>query len=198
MPGSGGNFLARCLNLHPEIDWAQRCVDLATEHRFRVLCYDQVLTQGWSDWRDWENGLEIVHGGTQHVVVRLSHVTTARDRDIVITTTTQDEWLWSMHQALHKNSVFHHINYLTAGQRLDGARVLVPCHHLWRWDLLEQSLSQIEHRMAVAQGDDCRPWQRRLWQQWCQTHASASDRRLIDRVLRGPADRLPEDKRYGF
>jgi len=196
MPGSGGNFLARCLNLHPEIDWARPCVDLATEQRFQVLCYDQVLAQGWPDWRDWENGVPRVDVSERPRSLRLSHITDARDRDIVITTRTQDEWIWSLHQALYKNTVFHDIRYLTAGQRTEGARVLVPCHHLWHWDLLAKSLDELEHHMGVTRIDDCRAWQRRLWQQWCQTHAPSHDRRLIDRVLRGPTQRLPEHKRY--
>ena len=210
MPGSGGNFLARCLNLHDHIDWLQECVGQDREHKWPYLCYDEVMgrvpgrkaaAESMSTgWRDWEHKHARVTGSQHKAALSLHHGTEHKENfDILISTETQDEWRWSIQQALWKDTVFHRVSYLITGLKTHNADVVVPCHHLWNFDLLSHSLGHIEQHLAVEKhNQDLRQWQKRLWTQWNSTHANAGIQKLIDRVMQGPTKRLPKDKRYGI
>jgi lauroyl/myristoyl acyltransferase len=91
------------------------------------------------------------------------------------------------------------VSYLITGLKTHNADVVVPCHHLWNFDLLSHSLGTIEEHLGVEKhNQDLRQWQKRLWTQWNRTHANAGIQKLIDRVMQGPTKRLPKDKRYGI
>lgn len=210
MPGSGGNFLARCLNLHDHIDWLQECVGQDREHKWPYLCYDEVMNRvpgrkaaGESmstGWRDWEHKHARVSQPHSRAAITLHHGNAHHEHfDILISTETQDEWRWSLHQALWKDTVFHRIGFLITGLKTTSADVVVPCHHLWNFDLLCESLAHIEQHLGVEPGNvDLRQWQKRLWEQWQTTHATPGIHKLLDKVMQGPTKRLPEDKRYAL
>ena len=161
MPGSGGNFLARCLNLHDHIDWLQECVGQDREHKWPYLCYDEVMGRvpgrkaaGESmptGWRDWEHKHARVTGSQHKAALSLHHGTEHKENfDILISTETQDEWRWSIQQALWKDTVFHRVSYLITGLKTHNADVVVPCHQLWNFDLLTQPGS---HRATPGSGE---------------------------------------------
>lgn len=209
MPGSGGNFLARCLSLHDHIDWLKECVGQDREHKWPYLCYDEVADRVPGEkhnnqlvatgWRDWEGQHAQVTHPHPRAAVTLHHGNERSQHfDILISTETQDEWRWAIQQALWKDTVFHRIGYLITGLKVMNADVVVPCHHLWNFDLLSHSLASIEHYLGVEQNNkDLRHWQERLWTQWKKTHAKPGIQKLIDKVMQGPTKRLAEDKRYG-
>tara|TARA_Y100000592_G_C5476325_1_gene322487 strand:- start:3493 stop:4128 length:636 start_codon:yes stop_codon:yes gene_type:complete len=204
MPGSGGNFLARCLNLHDHIDWLKACVGQDREHKWPLLCYDEVAERvpGRKGllWRDWEHKHSRIKEPGKNATIVLHHGNAHDEHfDILISTETQDEWRWSLHQALWKDTVFHRIGFLITGLKSHCADVVVPCHHLWNFDLLSESLGHIEQHLGVEQhNQDLRQWQKRLWEQWITTHASDGIHKLLDKVMQGPTKRLPEDKRYAL
>ena len=204
MPGSGSNFLARCLNLHDHIDWLKECVGQDREHKWRLLCYDEVINRVPGPkgqlWLDWENKHPRVTESGDNATITLHHGNShAEHFDILISTETQDEWRWSLHQALWKDTVFHRIGFLITGLKVANADVVVPCHHLWNFDLLSESLGHIERHLGLEQhNQDLRQWQKRLWEQWTTTHAGAGIHKLLDKVMQGPTKRLPEDKRYAL
>ena len=204
MPGSGGNFLARCLNLHDHIDWLKACVGQDREHKWPFLCYDEVMNRvpgpKGQPWLDWEHKHSRVTEPSNNVTITLHHGNAhAEHFDILISTETQDEWRWSLHQALWKDTVFHRIGFLITGLKIANADVVVPCHHLWNFDLLSESLGHIEQHLGVEQhNQDLRQWQKRLWEQWTNTHAGSGIHKLLDKVMQGPTKRLPEDKRYAL
>lgn len=188
MPGSGGNFLARCLSLNEQVDWKVECRGLDRADRWRILNFEPMLgrTPHSANWNHWESCLETIRGDDDPRVIHLNHGQPVTD--IKITTLTPEEWRWAVRQAMWKNTPFTATHMLT-GQQFNQEKVRVPCRNLWRFDLLDGSLTEIERYMGVTVADpECRRWQKRLWEQWCATHAPEQMAKLFDKIWNGPTD----------
>ena len=190
MPGSGGNFLARCLSLNEQVDWLRPCRGLDRAGRWPYLTYEPMVGRNpfSANWVHWEALHETIRDDDRPHVIRLDHGQPVTD--IKITTLSREEWQWSVRQAMWKNTSFVATHMLT-GRQFNQEKVRVPCRNLWQFDLLDRSLTEIERYMGVPAADaECRRWQKRLWEEWCKTHAPQQMSTLFDKIWNGPTDEL--------
>jgi len=189
MPGSGGNFLARCLNLHNEIDFLQICCNKSYKEKWKYLCYQSVLDRKGpfdSHWVKWEEQYSEISEDSDKKIIDLNHGCPITQ--MKITTTTQQEWKWSIQQALWKNTFFN-IEFLLTGQKDNQEKVKVPCKNLWDFDSLSKSLVEIENYLNVKVNDpECREWQKKLWEEWKLTWAPAWCKTLLEKAWKGPKE----------
>ena len=194
MPGSGGNFLTRCLNLHPEINSFMECVNKGYAEKFNMLNYSSMKDRKiyWhpkNNWVKFELAVQYIawlepsdREGIKNVV---SFEHSGHPCDIRITTLTRDEFDWCKHQALYKNTNWC-LSYFREGQ-FDNQKVAIPCKNLWDFERLSNSLSEIEEYIGVGKNDqECRSWQKKLWSGWKETWAPEQIKSMLDDIFNGP------------
>ena len=188
MPGAGGNFLSRCLNFHPDINYHKKCVDSDYAKKYDVLNYQAVKDRRNNlqvDWLSFEQDQkEVLAIGTQNLV-EPTHGTNYSN--IRITNYTKKEFIWARDQALWKNSLYK-LAWLKAGQ-VENEDLAIPCTALWKFPELATQLTAIEkHIGVVADIPECRMWQEKLWGEWKTTWAPANMTKSFDRYYYGPAN----------
>ena len=192
MPGAGGNFLSRCLNLHLEIDCFKKCVGKNYQEKYEVLSYKTVLKRKNPMIQNWIE-FEVGDGMIKHSpineaknIIIASH-DKKKECDIRITNYTKEEFDWARYQGLFKNTVFC-LSWLKTGQVVDQ-KISVPCKNLWDFDLLSSSLVDIEQYIGVEENNiECRSWQKKLWEEWKLTWAPKEIKKIIDQYYYGPKD----------
>ena len=191
MPGSGGNFLSRCLNLHPDINWHSKCIGLNYKEKYDILNYQEIISQKKSKnilnfltWPEFEQNdyIDIKNINVKNIV-RQNHSLT--DSQIRITTESKEEFDWSRYQALFKNARFS-LMWLKAGL-ISAHDIGIPCKTLWNFENLTESLTKIEQYIKVEQNiTECRIWQKKLWDEWTTTWAPEQIKKTLDKFYYGP------------
>lgn len=190
MPGAGGNFLSRCLNFHPEINYYSVCVNKNYQQKYEILNYKNIQNRKnpkTHDWQIFEHKEKLVRDDPNNSniknIINSSHID--YDCDIRITNYSKEEFDWARHQALYKNAVFC-LSWLKSGQ-LNNQKVSVPCKNLWDFQLLSESLTNIETYIAVEKNNsECRRWQKTLWKEWKLTWAPKQIKKILDMYYYGP------------
>lgn len=194
MPGAGGNFFCRALNLHDQINWHEDCIGLEYEEKYHKLNYKSVLDRKTpldSNWLTFEGKYgfqdhwpEEKFPNTPHRIY-FSHENSRCN--VRITNYTKKEWDWARRQLLWKNSTFC-MSWMQTGL-VDKHDVGVPLHTLWSFDTLNHSLKKVESFMQVNEStEECKYWREKLWNQWKQTWAPKEMERICDRIYYGPKD----------
>jgi hypothetical protein len=200
MPGSGGNFLSRCLNFHPDINCFKECVNADYEKKYNMLNYKKIQTRNLKNdnWIEFEDSIGYFAGYNYSLlynireieniknVIIFSHSGTRFGQlgldcncDIRITTYSKEEFNWAIYQALYKNSRSSTEHKLKIGQ-LYKQKISVPCKNLWDFDLLYDNLTEIEDYLNVEKNiKECRLWQEKLWNEWKTTWASEKFKKKI-------------------
>ena len=191
MPGAGGNFLSRCLNLHPEINYLIKCVGKNYHEKYEILNYQQVQNRKnpkTQNWQTFEHSEELARNDFSNKiknVINSSHL--VNECDIRVTNYSKEEFDWARYQALYKNAVFC-LSWLKSGQLTDQ-KVSVPCKNLWDFNLLSESLIEIEEYVRVEKNiNECRVWQKKLWEEWRLTWAPKEIGKVVDQYYYGPKD----------
>lgn len=192
MPGAGGNFLSRCLNFHPDINCFVNCIDKNYSQKYEILNYKSIKnrrvpeSQNWLEFEKLEKLIKDNKNYNSKNVIAPSH-TFVSDCDIRITNYSKKEFDWARYQALFKNTVFC-LSWLKSGQ-INDQKVSVPCKNLWDFNLLSESLIEIEEYIRVEKNiNECRVWQKKLWEEWRLTWAPKEIGKVVDQYYYGPKD----------
>ena len=194
MPGSGGNFLSRCLNFHPDINCFKECVDADYEKKYNILNYKKIQTRNLKNdnWIEFEDSIDYFTDDSFKETINIknliifTHTESQFERigldcncDIRITTYSKKEFNWAIYQALYKNSRSITEHKLRIGQ-LYKQKISVPCKNLWDFDLLYDNLTEIEDYLNVEKNiKECRLWQEKLWNEWKTTWAPEKFKKKI-------------------
>jgi len=190
MPGAGGNFFSRILNLHPEINWHSNCYKKTYEEKYNVLNYQTVINRivpHTTNWLDFEGDDVYNFPDSEQVqnLLRSSHF--HGPCEIRITNYTKKEWNWARRQLLWKDSLWS-LSFLNAGQGTEHD-VGVPVSNLWEFESLRNSVCEVEKYMKVSESTiECWDWREKLWNEWKQTWAPEKLDQVIDKLYYGPKE----------
>ena len=197
MPGSGGDFLSRCLSIHNEIV-CYKDIGNTYEDKFKNLSYEELIenkNQAVKRSYTWtkvvEKLLKKIPENEYNIypiktpIIQVENYTSFCN--LRITTKKRAEWLWSMRQALWKNSHFSQ-KLLTAGLK-DDHDIELPCPDIWDFQKLSLQLTKIEEYLKVEKNNsECRAWQKKLWNNWTTTWAPPEIDKLLDKCWQGPQE----------
>ena len=199
MTGSGGNFLSRCLNFHPDINCFKECVNAGYEKKYNTLNYKKMQTRNprTDNWIVFEDSIgyftdynySLLYNikeieNIKNVIIfshsesRFEQVDLDYNCDIRITNFSKEEFNWAVYQSLYKN-IIPNKKQLAVG-KLCKQKISVPCKNLWDFDLLCNNLTEIEDYLNVEKNiKECRLWQEKLWNEWKTTWAPEKFKKKI-------------------
>ena len=195
MSGSGGDFLSRCLSIHNEIA-CYKDIGNTYEDKFKNLSYEELdKNQAVKRNNTWttvvEKTLKKIPENEYNTypiktpIIQADHYVTFCN--LRITTKKRAEWLWSLRQTLWKNSRFSQ-HLLMAGLK-DDHDIDLPCSDLWDFKKLSLQLTKIEEYLKIEKNNnECRAWQKKLWDNWITTWAPPEIDKLLDKCWQGPQE----------